>query len=75
MEMQLLVDGKPSIATWTISTSNLSDTYVWSDSTGGSNEANSKLNGILVTSFSAVALQSHRPTCLVVDLNCLANPE
>jgi len=39
------------------------------------NEASSKLNGILVTSFSAVALQSHRPTCLVVDLNCLANPE
>ena len=75
IEMQVLVDGQPTIATWTISTSNLSDTYTWSDTTGGVNEASSKLNGILVTSFSAVALQSHRPTCLVVDLNCLANPE
>ena len=75
IEMQVLVDGQSTIATWTISTSNLSDTYTWSDTTGGVNEASSKLNGILVTSFSAVALQSHRPTCLVVDLNCLANPE
>ena len=46
MEMQVLVDGKPSVATWTISTSNLSNTYTWSDTTGGTNEANSKLNGI-----------------------------
>jgi hypothetical protein len=73
MEMQVLVQGKPTVATWTISTSNLSDTYIWSDTTGAANEANSKLNGILVTSFSAVALQSHRPTCLVVDLNCLTS--
>jgi hypothetical protein len=73
MEMQVLVQGKPTVATWTISTSNLSNTYIWSDTTGAANEANSKLNGILVTSFSAVALQSHRPTCLVVDLNCLTS--
>ena len=75
IQMQVLVDGQPTVATWSISTSNLSNTYTWSDTTGGSNEASSKLNGILVTSFSAVALQSHRPTCLVVDLNCLTNPE
>ena len=75
MEMQVLVDGKPTVATWTISTSNISDIYTWSETTGALNEAHSKLNGILVTSFSAVALQSQRPACLVVDLNCLANPE
>lgn len=75
VEMRILVDGQPTVATWSISTSNLSNIYSWSETTGGANEANSKLNGILVTSFSAVALQSHRPTCLVVDLICLANSE
>jgi hypothetical protein len=73
MEMQVLVDGKATIATWAISTSSISNTYTWGDATGGVNEASNKLSGILVTSFSAVALQSRRPTCQVVDLNCLTS--
>jgi hypothetical protein len=73
MEMQVLVDGKATIATWAISTSSINNTYTWGDATGGVNEASNKLSGIMVTSFSAVALQSRRPTCQVVDLNCLTS--